>query len=238
LAALPTPPSRVEQVYDAIVEEICTGRLAPGTPLRQELLAQRFQVSRHPVQQALLLLKNQGLLREFGRRGLEVTPLDSDYVGHVYQLRAVLDGYAARASADRISAEGLRRGHDLVKAGKRAFAEPNFAEMIIADVEFHRLLVEESGNPLLVESTAVLWRNVQRVMSEVHLAGGVPAWVWDDHAAILEAVEARDGARAEALARQHAEHGERVILDTMATRRASDPTSSDREINQDLASSS
>ena len=230
------PPSRVEQVYDAIVEEICTGRMVPGTPLRQELLAQRFQVSRHPIQQALLLLKNQGLLREFGRRGLEVTPLDADYVGHVYQLRAVLDGYAARASAGRISAEGLRRGHDLVEAGKHAFAQPGFTEMITVDVEFHRLLVTESGNPLLIESTAVLWRNVQRVMSEVHLAGGVPAWVWDDHAAILDAVEAGDGARAEALARQHAEHAERLILDTMATRSTGDP--SDPEVDEDLATSS
>ena len=238
MAALPTPPSRVEQVYDAIVEEICTGRMAPGTPLRQELLAQRFQVSRQPIQQALLLLKNQGLVREFGRRGLEVTPLDSDYVGHVYQLRAVLDGYAARASAGRISAQGLRRGHDLVKAGKRASAEPNFAEMITADVEFHRLLVEESGNPLLIESTAVLWRNVQRVMSEVHLAGGVPAWVWDDHAAILNAVETSDGARAEALARQHAEHAQKLILDTMATRSTGDPISPEREVDDDLATSS
>jgi len=66
------PPSRTEQVYEAIVDDICTGRLTPGTPLRQELLAERFNVSRQPVQQALLLLRNQGLVREFGRRGLEV----------------------------------------------------------------------------------------------------------------------------------------------------------------------
>jgi DNA-binding GntR family transcriptional regulator len=235
LAALPTPPSRVEQVYDAIVEEICTGRMRPGTPLRQELLAQRFHVSRHPIQQALLLLKNQGLVREFGRRGLEVTPLDSDWVRHVYQLRAVLDGYAARASAERISAAGLHRGQELVKAGERAFSEPNFAEMITADVEFHKLLVEESGNPLLVESTAVIWRNVQRVMGEVHLAGGVPRWVWDDHAAILAAVRDGDGDRAEALARQHAQHGEQLILEKMA---GQDQHGLDEHADEDLASSS
>lgn len=234
MTALPTPPSRVEQVYDAIVEEICTGRMLPGTPLRQELLAHRFQVSRHPVQQALLLLKNQGLVREFGRRGLEVTPLNSDYVGHVYQLRVVLDGYAARSSAGRISDEGLRHGRDLVAAGRQAAGAHSFAEMITVDVEFHRLLVQESGNPLLVESTAVLWRNVQRVMSEVHLAGGVPAWVWDDHAAIFAAVESGDGPGAETLARRHAEHGQEVILGAMAIRDAGD-RADDRE---DIATSS
>ena len=216
MTALPTPPSRVEQVYDAIVDDICTGKLAPGTPLRQELLAERFQVSRQPVQQALLLLKNQGLVREFGRRGLEVTPLDAASVSHLYQLRAVLDGYAARCSAARITPEGLRRGRDLVDAGQRAYQELDYSVMITADVEFHRLLVDEAGNPLLVESTGPIWRNVQRVMGEVLFRGDTPAWVWRDHVEILDAVEAGDADRAEALARRHAEHGERLILDGMA----------------------
>jgi DNA-binding GntR family transcriptional regulator len=161
LTALPLPPSRVQQVYDAIVDDICTGRITPGTPLRQELLAERFNVSRQPVQQALLLLKNQGILREFGRRGLEVIPLS-------------------------------------------------------ADVAFHRLIVEESGNPLLVESTGVIWRNVQRTMSEVLYRGGAPSWIWEEHTAILDALEADDVPRAGDLARRHAEHGERLILDSMA----------------------
>lgn len=219
MTALPTPPSRVEQVYDAIVDDICTGKLAPGTPLRQELLAERFHVSRQPVQQALLLLKNQGLVREFGRRGLEVTPLDARSVSHLYELRAVLDGYAARCAATRISADGLRRARELVDAGQRAHQELDYATMITADVEFHRLLVEEAGNPLLVESTGPVWRNVQRVMGEVLYRGDAPAWVWRDHADILDAVQARDEARAEELARRHAEHGERLILDGMAAAR-------------------
>lgn len=216
MTALPTPPSRVEQVYDAIVDDICTGRIAPGTPLRQELLAERFQVSRQPVQQALLLLKNQGLVREFGRRGLEVTPLDAASVSHLYQLRAVLDAYAARCTAARITPDGLRRGRDLVEAGRRAFQELDYSAMITADVEFHRLLVVEAGNPLLVESTGPIWRNVQRVMGEVLYRGDAPAWVWRDHADILDAVEAGDADRAEELARRHAEHGEQLILDAMA----------------------
>jgi DNA-binding GntR family transcriptional regulator len=216
VTALPTPPSRVEQVYDAIVDDICTGKLAPGTPLRQELLAARFQVSRQPVQQALLLLKNQGLVREFGRRGLEVTPLDAASVSHLYQLRAVLDGYAARCAATRITPDGLRRGRDLVDAGQHAYEGLDYSAMITADVEFHRLIVEEAGNPLLVESTGPIWRNVQRVMGEVLYRGDAPAWVWRDHAEILDAVEAGDEDRAEALARRHAEHGERLILDGMA----------------------
>ena len=216
MTALPTPPSRVEQVYDAIVDDICSGRLAPGTPLRQELLAERFNVSRQPVQQALLLLRNHGIVREFGRRGLAVTPLDAASVSHLYQLRAVLDGYAARAAAGRRTSEGLRRGRDIIDAGTRSFGDRDFAQSIAADLAFHRFLVEESGNPLLVESTAVIWRNVQRVMGEVLYRAAAPDWIWAEHAAILDAVERGDAPGAEDLARRHAEHGERSILEAMA----------------------
>ena len=215
MTALPTPPSRTEQVYDAIVDDICTGRLTPGTPLRQELLAERFNVSRQPVQQALLLLRNQGLVREFGRRGLEVAPLGREFVSHLYEMRALLDGHASFLAAGRRTDAWLVEAADIVAAGQRAFTERSFARMITADVAFHRSVVEAAGNPLLTESAAVLWRNVQRVMGEVLLQGGSPAWVWEDHAAILDAVTRRDGPRAAELARRHAQHGEQLILDAM-----------------------
>ena len=215
MSALPQLPSRTDQVFEAIVDDICTGRLTPGTPLRQEQLAERFNVSRQPIQQALLLLRNQGLVREFGRRGLEVAPLEPAFVSHLYELRAVLDGQSARLAAARRTDAWLQHADEVVAAGNQALADRAFAQMIRGDVEFHRTVVEASGNPLLIESAGVMWRNVQRVMGEVLLQGGAPAWVWEDHAAILEAIRDRDGDAAEALSRRHAEHGERLILDAM-----------------------
>lgn len=215
MSALPQMPSRTDQVFEAIVDDICTGKLAPGTPLRQEQLAERFNVSRQPIQQALLLLRNQGLVREFGRRGLEVAPLEPEFVSHLYELRALLDGQAARLAAARRTDEWLHHAGEVVAAGNQAFADRAFAQMIRGDVEFHRTVVDASGNPLLVESAGVMWRNVQRVMGEVLFQGGAPAWVWEDHTAILAAIRDRDGDAAEALARRHAEHGEQLILEAM-----------------------
>ena len=217
MTALPTPPSRVEQVYDAIVDDICTGRLAPGTRLRQEELAERFSVSRQPVQQALLLLRNQGLLRDSGRRGLEVAPVDAAFVRNLYGLRAVMDGYAARSAAGRLTPDALDRGRSLVAAGQQAERDHAYAHMVGTDVEFHRFVMEQSGNPLLVESAGVIWRNVQRVMGELLYRGGAPSWVWEDHAAIFDAIASGAGEAAERLARQHAEHGAQLILDALAT---------------------
>ena len=224
MSALPSPPSRVEQVYDAIVDDICTGRLQPGTPLRQELLAERFNVSRQPVQQALLLLRNQGLVREFGRRGLEVAPLDRSFVSHLYELRALLDGHAARLAASRHTAEWLAGARLVVAEGEVAYRERSFSRLITADVEFHRTVVEAAGNPLLAESAGVMWRSVQRVMGEVLFRGDAPSWIWEDHAAIVEAIARGDGATAEALAVDHAQHGEQLILEGMAGADGTDGT--------------
>ncbi|MBV8850575.1 MAG: GntR family transcriptional regulator, partial [Methylobacteriaceae bacterium] len=93
---LAVQPSLVDRVVDAIVSEIVDGELPSNTRLIQDELARAYGVSRQPVQQALLLLKNQGLVRDAAGRGLIVSPLDIEFVRNLYEVRAVLDGLAAR----------------------------------------------------------------------------------------------------------------------------------------------
>ena len=64
MKALSIQPNLVDQVKDALLEEITSGRLSPGERIIQEQIALALGVSRQPVQQALLLLKNQGILKE------------------------------------------------------------------------------------------------------------------------------------------------------------------------------
>lgn len=68
MATIPirTAPGLAEQVYRAVLDEICDGALAPGASLVQEQLAERFGVSRQPIQQAMALLKADGLVEEAG----------------------------------------------------------------------------------------------------------------------------------------------------------------------------
>ena len=92
MKTLTTQPNLVEQVRDAILEEIATGQFAPGDRIIQEQIAQALGVSRQPVQQALVLLRNQGVLKDAPGRGLLVAQLDPDYVQHMYDMRAVIEG--------------------------------------------------------------------------------------------------------------------------------------------------
>ena len=94
-------PNLVDQVKDALLEEITSGKLSPGERIIQEQIALALGVSRQPVQQALLLLRNQGVLKDAGGRGLIVAPLDADHVAHIYEMRAVIEGLACRLEIGR-----------------------------------------------------------------------------------------------------------------------------------------
>lgn len=202
---LTVQPHLAEQAYTAILDAICSGRFAPGERLTQENLAATLDVSRQPVLQALLLLKRQGFVREHGRRGLVVAPLDPEFVARLYELRSALDALACRSAARRGAAEAARRGPDLVEAGRAAARSRSVAAMIAADMAFHLFLYELSGNPLIAETASLHWQHIRRVMGSYLQRVEAPESIWDEHAEILAAVATGDADRAEQLARRHAE---------------------------------
>jgi DNA-binding GntR family transcriptional regulator len=196
-------PSLVEQVRDAVLDEIASGRWAAGSRVIQEQLAQELGVSRQPVQQALLLLREQGVLREAPGRGLEVVPLVAEQIEQVYELRAVIEGLAARRAAERGAARAAAEGPALVATGRAAVAAGDLPALVAADQAFHRFLYELSGNALIAPAMAAHWTQLQRAMAEVLVRDEQPRDIWDQHAAILAAVAEGDGDSAEARAREH-----------------------------------
>ena len=193
----------MEQVHRAILADIAGGRLPPGGRIIQEQLAQELGVSRQPVQQALTLLRKEGVLSDAPGRGLQVAPLDLDHVRHLCEVRAVIEGLAFRNAAKNNAAEVARRGPALIRAGRKAVAAQSFAAMIAADMALHHFIYAQSGNPLLAPSMETHWTQTQRVMGEVLMRDDKPRDIWNQHEEMLGAVAAGDGPQAETLARQH-----------------------------------
>ena len=203
MKVLVSQPNLAEQVRKAIVSEIASGKLKPGARIIQEQLAQELGVSRQPVQQALLLLKNQGVLRDAAGRGLLVTSLDPGQVRSMYEIRAVIEGLAFRKAAENNPECAAKLGPPLILNGRRSVKSGSVAQMIAADIKFHDFIYLLSGNPLIAPSMEVQWTNTQRVMGEVLMRDETPRDIWDQHEALLKAVMVGDGEAAEALARQH-----------------------------------
>ena len=192
---LASRPPLVDQVHRRLV------------PLRQEELAERLGVSRQPVSHALALLKQEGLLMEHGRRGLQVVPLDPGRLQATYQVRAALDRLAAQLAAGnprRRSADAGRQAEAALLDGRRAVGQADAAAMIDADVAFHQAITDLAGNPVLQEIAARQWLHVRRAMGAVLSDPASRARVWDEHAAILAAVLEGRADEAGALAEAHA----------------------------------
>ncbi len=203
MKAIATPPNLVEQVRDALLEEIASGALAPGDRIIQEQIAQALGVSRQPVQQALVLLRNQGVLQDAPGRGLLVAPLDPEHVQHMYDIRAVIEGLAARRAAESGAERAAKAGPALIEAGRKAVAAGSVTRMIAADMKFHEFVYGLSGNPLIAPALETHLTYTQRVMGEVLVRDEKPRDIWDQHEAILKAIAKGDGERAETLVRQH-----------------------------------
>ncbi|WP_323798361.1 GntR family transcriptional regulator [Nisaea sp.] len=205
-------PKLTDQVYDALVEEICDGRLRAGTHLVQERLADRFGVSRQPIQQVMSLLKADGMVEERGRRGLFVAPLDPGRMRNHYGIRAALDGWAARQAAARMAADpspsaALRaKGESIQEAARTAATEGDAVSLMRRDDAFHFMLYAAAGNPMLATTAEPHWRFLRRAMVDVLRQAERPEVIWKQHAEILEAVLAGDSDTAERLAVSHVEN--------------------------------
>lgn len=208
-------PKLVAQVHDALISEIAQGRLKPGERIIQEQIAELLGVSRQPVQQALLLLRDQGVLHDAPGRGLMVAPMDPQYVSNIYDVRAMLEGLAFRRAAE-LSADCARKlGPALIDKGWEAASSGSVAALIAADLEFHGLIHHLCRNPLIAPTLEAQWTCTQRVMGEALIRNGTPRAIWSQHEAMLEAVMTSDGDAAERLAREHVECAAAVVVERL-----------------------
>jgi DNA-binding GntR family transcriptional regulator len=203
-------PNLIEQVHLRLVDAIADGTLAPGERVTQEQLADRLAVSRQPISHALQLLKRQGLVVELGKRGLSVAPVDATGIRDLYQVRAALDGLAARLAAERVAAsrapkDALDDLRSAFAAGDALGADAGVHDWIAVDVGFHSSIYRLSGNPVITETVAELWPHFKRCMGVALVSRERRKSVWDEHAIILEQILAGNPTGAMSAAVLHTE---------------------------------
>lgn len=208
-------PTLIEQTYASLLNAICDGRMQPGARLNQDELAGRMGVSRQPVGQALSILKTQGFVRDAGRRGLIVAPLERDFFRSIYELREAIDPMAARLAARRGARAEAAEGRQLIVAGRNAVKSASIGALITADMQFHMWIYKLAGNPLLVDTMRLYWNHLRRAMAEVLRPAEGRKRVWDEHEAIAKALHERDAAAAERHARRHVRDAAQRVADSI-----------------------
>jgi GntR family transcriptional regulator, vanillate catabolism transcriptional regulator len=207
--------SQLGQVVVRIREMILQGELAPGQRVPEAVLAEQLGLSRTPVRQALPLLAQEGLLVDAGARGYAVRGFTAQDILEATELRGMLEGAAARAIAERGPKRALLRtltalldeGDELLGGTLSDTDETAYAAM---NGRFHEAIVEECEQPLLQE----LIGRVQRVpfaaptaiafdRSDLRRTQDDLWFAHRQHHFIVQALEAGEGARVEALLREH-----------------------------------
>jgi DNA-binding GntR family transcriptional regulator len=196
---------------DALRRAIVTCRLAPGSRLIQEELAERLGISRIPLREALRRLEGEGLVLIEPNRGAIVRPLDSRDVHQLYELRLVLERTALVACAERF--EDLR-GATAAKAAEAALAAKrrDLGRLIELDCAFHGELAGAGGNAHVVHALDGSWPQIARAMHLFLNVERYRAGVWAEHAAIVDAIALGDVARAVDLHERHIVVSRDVIL--------------------------
>lgn len=202
-------PLFIEQAFNRLLQAIATGELKPGQRIRQAALASQLNISRQPISHALQLLKHEGLVRDAGRQGVEVAPIDPEYMRQLYQARKALEVAAAGLAAQRVAdrnaplkdIEALRKA---VEHGKQAYDEGGPVDVLVrADYDFHTALYQLSGNTAIAQMLNARWAHVMRSMLVALDDPDTPGRAWEEHDAIADAVLSGNVLEATELAARH-----------------------------------
>lgn len=204
--------SRGDQAYTFIVEGIQSGRLKPGTRLREIELAEMTGLSRTPVREALSRLQLEGLLTIDPARGLIVTELDYSMTSELYAMREVLEGTAARLAARHASDVEI----DFLREINARDAQLTSAEALAANNRlFHETLYRCAHNRYLVKTLSTLQESMMLLGRTTLATSGRADTSRHEHGAIVEALAQRDPDEAERAARAHIIAAYRIRLDQL-----------------------
>ena len=129
-----------ERAYEFLKSSVLSGHFNPGERLTEEHLAKKLGVSRTPIREALHKLELEGLIKPLETRGFIVSRDSKDEVEELFELRAILEGYALRIISERISEEDLKQLDRLIAGAEDALRRKRMEEVFKWNTKFHDTL--------------------------------------------------------------------------------------------------
>ncbi|MDX3853192.1 GntR family transcriptional regulator [Streptomyces sp. AK02-01A] len=216
-SAIGQPLTRVllsDQVYTRVRGLIISGELKPGDRLVESEIARQLAVSQAPVREAVKRLVHEGLAQHIPRRGSFVASVEQDDAHYARAVRVAIEELAARTVAEQRPDAAMDALRAQVEAMREAAAEGDVGRFRDADIGFHRLVCEASGNPFLPKVWAVMEPSLRalRVVSDPLFTGDWSKMA-DHHAELLSALESADPDAAAAQFAAHARGDDGIIAD-------------------------
>lgn len=191
------PSGLAEEVYRRVRADIMSLKIPPDTRVSVDELARKLNVSQTPIREALSMLEANGLVSKRHFAGYATSPrMDRAQLDELFEFRLLIEPHAARKAAQAMVDSDMRQ----LASGDTAPSHDAFADM---DTEFHRLIAQGAGNHLIADSLARLHIHVHIFRS--CFRSEITEEAVHEHDAIIAAIHARDGDKAEAAMRRHIE---------------------------------
>ena len=199
-----------EQIKEILLQRILSGEYKPGDRLIEMQIAQELDTSQAPVRESLRELEAMGFVESEPYRGTRVRAITKAELAEIYPVRAALEEVAARVAAVRLAGNVKALETELAAMHSAADKDDLF-EQVQHDVEFHRLIVEASGNRVLQDAWRSLRIEARTLISvlKTHIGGHEIA---EMHRPVLEALAEGNPEKAGALLRKHIERFGELIL--------------------------
>jgi DNA-binding GntR family transcriptional regulator len=227
----PVPPQTLNRIPVDILgarvaQEIRTailrGDLPPGRRVKQEDLAAQLGVSREPVRQALLMLQREGLVHAQPNRSAQVAPVDRHLIADVYGLREAVETSIVATLARRPGLD-VKPFRLLIARGRNAVRQRDLTTLIELDMSFHTKLYEAAGNQVIVDVMHGQWGHIRRIMAMVLDRAAYRQKIWDEHEAIVQAIDAGRAASAIAAAGRHIRAARKMLLSVFEAAEPANP---------------
>lgn len=200
-------------VYDSLREAIVKGRLAAGERLVESQLAEQLGVSRTPVREALRMLEQDGMAVAIPRRGTVVAGLKREDAIEIYNIRAVLEGLAARLAAVSITPEEISQLRGLLEQLNPALSGGEHYMKVHA--QFNQILIRASRSPRIAQLLDTFSGQLGSLRGISLTTPERRMQAWKEHNAIVDALENRDSDLAEVLAKKHVENAKSAFMAQM-----------------------
>lgn len=208
-----------EKILETIRDAILKGSLKPGERVSEPELAERFGISRTPIREAFRQLESEGYLVVIPRKGAVVASLSERDVEEFYAIKIILEGFAARMAAEKLSDRDIERLETINEKLKKLAAEGDVKNFFKAHDEFHEVFIKASGNDKLLELINQLVMKFKRLRLVSLSQPGRMSISVKEHEQLIAAFKQHDGHNADSLVRHTATIGAEMLIDSMASER-------------------
>lgn len=204
--------TKTDQIYEGIKQLILSGELSNDAAVSENALAQRFQVSRTPVREAVKRLELEGFVKVIPNQGIMIKEVSISEVKEIYDLRIAIEEFVVKELTELLSEDDFRVLGESLKKQEKALENRDAITFHEEDRKFHDYFMRSYGNTMIVDFISKLRDRMEGVNVHLLRQPGNMKLFFREHCRILEALRRRDAKEAARAMDEHLKGGKERLL--------------------------